>query len=392
MSTRRNAWPLVAQREIQVRLSDRNFLVSTGLTLVLVVGVFAVQALFSGGASSYRVAVTDDEGAAVVAQAEQVMQGSDEEASLSPVRVADESTGEATVLAEDADALLVRSGDGWSLAADGTPARDLQQALAEVVRTEALTANADAAGTSVEELTRGAELATTNLSGDDEQQEVIAFLVGIIFAALFYMSSVLFGMAIASSVVEEKQSRIVEILAAAIPVRQLLTGKVLGNTALALGQLVLFIGVGLVGLTFTDVTAFLPGMTGAVLWYVPFFLAGFLALACIWAAAGAMASRTEDLQATTTPLTVFLAVIFVVGINLEGVTAQVVSFLPIASTILMPMRILAGETAWWEPALALVVTLAFAALTIRLGERLYRRALLQTQGRVTLRTAWATRD
>src|SRR5690606_17196189 len=102
-------------------------------------------------------------------------------------------TGEATVLAEDADALLVRSGDGWSLAADGTPARDLQQALAEVVRTEALTANADAAGTSVEELTRGAELATTNLSGDDEQQEVIAFLVGIIFAALFYMSSVLFG-------------------------------------------------------------------------------------------------------------------------------------------------------------------------------------------------------
>lgn len=392
MSTRRNAWPLVAQREIQVRLSDRNFLVSTGLTLVLVVGVFAVQALFSGGASSYRVAVTDDEGAAVVAQAEQVLQGSDEEASLSPVRVADESTGEATVLAEDADALLVRSGDGWSLAADGTPARDLQQALAEVVRTEALTANADAAGTSVEELTRGAELATTNLSGDDEQQEVIAFLVGIIFAALFYMSSVLFGMAIASSVVEEKQSRIVEILAAAIPVRQLLTGKVLGNTALALGQLVLFIGVGLVGLTFTDVTAFLPGMTGAVLWYVPFFLAGFLALACIWAAAGAMASRTEDLQATTTPLTVFLAVIFVVGINLEGVTAQVVSFLPIASTILMPMRILAGETAWWEPALALVVTLAFAALTIRLGERLYRRALLQTQGRVTLRTAWATRD
>jgi ABC-2 type transport system permease protein len=392
VSTRRNAWPLVAQREIQVRLTDRNFLVSTGLTLLLVIGVFALQALFSGGPASYRVAVTDDDGAAVVAQAEEVLRASDEEATIRPVQVADEAAGEAAVEAGDADALLVRSGDGWTLSADGSPANNLRQAVADVVRTQALTANAEAAGTSVEELTRGAELTVTDLSGDDGEQAIIAFLVGVIFAALFYMSSVLFGMAIATSVVEEKQSRIVEILAAAIPVRQLLTGKVLGNTALALGQLVLFVAVGLVGLTFTDYTSFLPGMTGAVLWYVPFFVAGFLALACIWAAAGALASRVEDLQATTMPVTLFLAVIFLVSINLEGAVQQVASFLPVASTILMPMRILAGEAAWWEPAVALLVTLAFSALTVRVGARLYRRALLQTQGRVSLRAAWNARD
>jgi ABC-2 type transport system permease protein len=392
VSTRRNAWPLVAQREIQVRLTDRNFLVSTGVTLLLVIGVFALQALFTGGPTSYRVAVTDDAGATVVAQAEQVLQASDEGATIDAVRVADEAAGRAAVEAEDADALLVRSGDGWTLSADGSPAGSLRQALADVVRTQALTANAEAAGTTLEELTRGAELVVTDLSGDDGEQELVAFLIGVVFAALFYMSSVLFGMSIATSVVEEKQSRIVEILAAAIPVRQLLTGKVLGNTALALGQLVLFIGVGLIGLTFTDYTSFLPGMTGAVLWYVPFFLAGFLALACIWAAAGALASRTEDLQATTMPVTLFLAVVFLVSINLDGAVQQIVSFLPVASTILMPMRILAGEAAWWEPVLAMLITLAFSALTVAVGARLYRRALLQTQGRVSLRAAWNTRD
>src|SRR5690606_25879940 len=118
VSTRRNAWPLVAQREIQVRLTDRNFLVSTGLTLLLVIGVFALQALCAGGPASYRVAVTGDGGAAVVAQAEEVLRASDEEATIRPVQVADEAGGEAAVEAGDADALLVRSGDGWTLSAD----------------------------------------------------------------------------------------------------------------------------------------------------------------------------------------------------------------------------------------------------------------------------------
>lgn len=71
------------------------------------------------------------------------------------------------------------------------------------------------------------------------------------FAFLFYLSSILFGMSIAQSVVEEKQNRIVEILASAIPVRQLLIGKVAGNTVLAFAQLTLFVVAGLIGLAAT---------------------------------------------------------------------------------------------------------------------------------------------
>jgi ABC-2 type transport system permease protein len=100
----------------------------------------------------------------------------------------------------------------------------------------------------------------------------------------------------------------------------------------------------------------------------------------------------KDLQATTTPLTLVLVAIFVVGVNLDGLWQQIGSFVPVMSTILMPMRLLAGETAWWEPGVALLITLAFAACTVLAGSRLYRRSLLQTQGRVSLKAAWTSGD
>lgn len=74
------------------------------------------------------------------------------------------------------------------------------------------------------------------------------------------------------------------------------------------------------------------------------FVVGFLSLACIWAAAGAMASRTEDLRATTMPLTVALVAVLFVGISLQGAARGIGSFVPVLSTILMPVRVLEGQT------------------------------------------------
>lgn len=388
----RTQWPMVARREIQVRLTDRNFLISTGVTLLMLILVFGVQAYFaSSGPASYTVAVTDSSGAALVQQAEEALQEEDAQSVVTSTTVPDRAGGEELVVDGGADLLLVRGDGQWELGADGVPPSELWAALADVVRAEALQDTATQLGTTVEELTAGTELALVDLSGDNGSSEVVAFVATLVFAVLFYFAALMFGMAIASSVVEEKQSRIVEILSAIIPVRQLLTGKVVGNTLLALGQLLLIVGVGLIGVTFTDFDVMLPGMTSALLWYIPFFVAGFLALACIWAAAGALSSRTEDLQSTTMPVSMALVLILFVGIGVEGVVRQVASFVPVVSTIVMPGRVLAGEALWWEPVLALALTLAFAALTIAAGGRLYRRALLQTQGRVSWRTAWRTR-
>lgn len=386
----RSPWGLVAMRELQVKLTDRNFLIGTGATLVLIAAVFALQGfLLGGGASSYTVAVTDQNASGVVAQAEQSLQAADAENTLTTVEVADTAAAEAAVTEGDADAALLATTDGWEFVTDGEADSGLQGAITEAVRTSTLAQNAEAAGTSLTELTAGTEVASRDLSGGDDQSRFVAYIAGFAMAMLFYMSAIMFGMAIANSVVEEKQSRIVEILAAAIPVRALLTGKVIGNTVLAFGQMALIGVVALVGLTFTEYDQYLSVVTEGFAWYIPFFVLGFLALACIWAAAGAMASRSEDLQSTTMPLTMALVVVFIVGLTLEGAARVIGSFVPVLSTILMPMRLLDGSAHWWEALIALALTAVFCFLTITVGTRLYRRSLLQTSGRVSLKSAWA---
>lgn len=389
----RSPWSLVLQREVMVRLRDKSFILSTLFTVLLLAGALVVPGLFSGSAESYDVAVTDESGASVVQDARTTLQSGADGATVSALTVADRGAAEEQVLAGDVDAALVGGPGSWELLADGSAPSELSSALTEAVRAQALQEHAAAAGTTVEEMTAGSTLVPVDLAADEDgMPAVMQFVLGFAFAILFYMAAIMFGMQIANSVVEEKQSRIVEILAAMIPVRQLLLGKVLGNTALAFGQIALIVGVSLAVLPFTDFDMALPGIAQALLWYVPFFVLGFLALACVWAAAGALASRTEDVQSTSMPLTIVLVIIFVLSLNASGTTREILSFVPVASTFVMPMRILEGDTALWEPLVALVLVAVFCALTIWLGARLYERALLHTQGTLTWRSALGTTE
>lgn len=387
-------WALVATREIRVKLTDRNFLISTGVTLVLIVGLLGFQAFLAGrdSAPEYTVAVTSTDGATLVSEAEPVLQAGEDGASIDTLTVDDAEEAQTAIENDEADAMLTQDDGTWTIAADGGPPGDLREALAETVRLSALSANAQEAGTSVPELLVGTKLETDDTSGEDGTEQVVQIVAGLVFGLLFYMASLTFGISIAQSVVEEKQSRIVEILAAVIPVRSLLAGKVLGNTLLAFGQMALVVGVSLIGLSFTEYDQYLPMMTEPLLWYLPFFVAGFVALACMWAAAGALASRVEDLQSTTMPLTLTLVLIFVVALSIDGFARQILSFVPVMSTILMPMRLLEGDAGWWEPLLALGITVVFCYATVTFGSTLYRRALMQTQGRVSIRKALATKD
>src|SRR5690606_24347813 len=113
---------------------------------------------------------------------------------------------------------------------------DIKTYVTAAAQQIALEHNATAAGVTLEQLARGSAV-SYDLLDEAAVDTGLATIVAIVFAFLFYLSSILFGMSIAQSVVEEKQNRIVEILASAIPVRQLLIGKVAGNTVLAFAQL-----------------------------------------------------------------------------------------------------------------------------------------------------------
>lgn len=383
----RHAWTLVARREVATRLTDRAFLVGTLLTVAMIVALLAVQAVLAERVKDYKVAATPT--GVTMADAVAGRAGDiDDKVRVQVVEVADDAAARTSLLDDEADAWLAPGDGGWVLTGKTDVPRDLESVTETVVRDTTLTENAAAAGTSVATLTAGSQLTSDVLEGDAEQRD---FAQGVAFALafLFYVSSLVFGYTLAGSVVEEKQSRIVEIISTKIPVRHLLAGKVLGNTALAVAQMGLYAAIGLVGLSFTSLGALLPTVSGALGWFLVFFLVGFLLIACLWAVTGALASRTEDVQSTSTPLTMLLVAIFFGSAFLSGTPQTILSYVPPASAVLMPQRILEGSAQWWEPVVALAILLAAAGAVVLLAERLYRRSLLQTSGRLSVRQAWS---
>ena len=381
-------WVLVMRREIQVKLTDKAFLIGTFASVAIIAALLGYTAWVESRAQTYDLVATADTSAMaaqIAAQAPQV----DDAVEVDVVTADDALEAEALVDDEKADAWLHRDATGWVLTSRDGVDSELSLAVSTIVSDDVMGAAAERAGTSLPELRAGAAVRSELLIGDPDRAAV-GEAVGFLFVLLFYLATLLFGIQLANSVVEEKQSRIVEIIAASIPVRHLLAGKVIGNTVMAVLQLVLFMTVGLLGVSFSPYSRFVPELSTSLLWFAVFFLAGFVALSCLWAVAGSLASRTEDLQHTSTPLTMLVMAIFFGGLLLEGRAAVIGSFVPPLSAVLMPKRIVAGTVDWWEPIIALGLLAALAAVTVVAGERLYRRSLLQTQGRLGLREAWST--
>ena len=383
-------WLLVTRREVVSRITDKSFLLGTAFMVVLIAGFIGFNAWQEERTDTVTLAATPDAAAMATAVAD-AAPGVDENVEVTVVEVDDRAAAESALREDEVDAWLHPTDDGWQLTSESSEQGSLTDVVEVVVQQQVLADNAAEVGTTVESLQAGSTVTTAFLRGDAEKAGV-AEAVGFVFVFLFYFAALVFGMQLASSVIEEKQSRIVEIIAAAIPVRHLLAGKVLGNTALAVIQLMVYLVVGLVGLSFTSYKSYVPALSGPTAWFIGFFLAGFIALACLWAVAGSLASRTEDLQATSTPLTMLMLVMFFGGLSLDGRAQVIASFVPPVSAVVMPKRILAGGVEWWEPLLALGLLAAFAAVTVWVGERLYRRALLQTGGRVSLRQAWSAAE
>ncbi|GAA2480574.1 ABC transporter permease [Terrabacter carboxydivorans] len=384
-------WAVVAAREIVVRLTNRAFLVSTLITLVFIAGFGAFSVWQGSRTTTYTVAVTGTEGRQLVERAATSAHRADDKVTVVATPVTGEPAARSLVDGGSADAWLHQTGSGWTLTSADDADLALRTAVETALRDSALERNAAAAGTTVQSLQQGTTLTTTRFDGQIGNSGLVKGAT-FAFALLFFMAAMMFGQQIAASVVEEKQSRLVEILATAIPLRQLLAGKIVGNSVIALGQVVLFAAVGLVAVSFTEASTLLPTLSTAVVWFVLFFAVGFFALACLYAVAGALASRTEDLQSTTAPMTMIIMAVYVASFGLTGRALEVASFVPIASVVSMPGRLLAGDAAWWEPVLALLIMAAFSAVTIVVSERIYRRSLLQNRGRLSWKQALTARD
>ncbi|MGF0118504.1 ABC transporter permease [Promicromonospora sp. Marseille-Q5078] len=391
----RGAWLVVMKREIVVRALNKTFLVGLLVSVGIIAALAAFMAWQGSKTDSFTVAVPAGDAAATasVESAAAIPKEQGGGAELTTVEVPDDAAARAALTAGDADAWLHPadgSGDGWVLTGESDPDSTLTRLLTTAVAGETLETNAEAAGTSVAELTAGGTLSTDRLDGDAVDSQTL-FFVSFALALLFFIGALGSGQMIAGSVVEEKQSRLVEIMATAVPLRHLLAGKILGSSVVALAQNVVFAVVGLVALSFTPTASILPALSTSLVWFVLFFAVGFLGLAALYAVAGALASRAEDLQHTTTPMTMAIMGVYFLTFSASGTFETVLSYVPVANVVSMPVRVLSGDAAWWEPILSLLILAAFAVVALLVGERAYRGALLQTGGRLSWKSALAAR-
>jgi ABC-2 type transport system permease protein len=357
LSTPAAAW-LVAGREIRARLRSRAFLVSSGILLGVVLVTVILGGVLSANPAATHIAVV--QGAVPTA----VIQDAH---GLAPQLVPDTATAEHLVRTGAVAAAAVPdpgSTLGFAIVAESSPPTDVLSELSVSP--------------------------SVHLLAPEKGAGLLRYLVAIGFGLVFFVSGMTFGQLIAQSVVEEKATRIVEILLAAIPARALLAGKVIGSTILALVQIVLLLGIALGGLALTGQTGLIGQLRAPVVWFAVFFVFGFLLLATMFAATGALVSRQEDAAATTMPVTMLVMAPYVLIIVLNGndTAVGIMSYIPFSAPVAMPLRMFLGTAQWWEPLISLAILIVTVLLMLQLGARIYENALLRLGTRVPWRQAF----
>lgn len=228
-----------------------------------------------------------------------------------------------------------------------------------------------------------------------------AVLVGFGIAFLLYFSIILHGQAVLRGVLEEKTTRVAEVVLSSVKPDTLLAGKVLGLGAVGLTQQILWLAIsayvmqtvapliirsggqaavasqqgGVSGLLSSGVLN--PGLFVAVL---AFFLIGFVFYASLFAAVGAMVNSEQEAQQAAQPVMIMLVativLIQVVMLNPTGALAQTLAWLPFSSPIVMPMLMAMMPIPWYEVAGSFVVGVLGCAGTVWLAARIYRVGML----------------
>ncbi len=375
---------LVAAREISARLRDKNFIISSIVIIVVLVGLLAFQVAINSGSETTRVGVVTDRPAYLAALE---AQGEALDVDLELTVYDDAAEAEAAIEDEKVDGALVVSGEEAELLVQQAAGGELQAVVQGAVAQLAVADQLEEVGLPGLDVP---EVAVTALDPDEDAdgQRVVVAIIGI---AVLYSLLILFGQFVAQGVVEEKSSRVVELLLATMKPWQLLAGKICGLGVLGLGQIVVIAVVGVGGALAFDLVDIPGDLVGTAISVVLWFVLGYAFYAAIFAVAASLVSRQEDLGTVLTPTTLVLVGAFIVGIQAAsdpgGTLAAVTSYVPGLSPLVMPVRQAAGDVAVWQVGLSVVLMLVAIALVVRLGGRVYAGALLRTGGKTKIREA-----
>jgi ABC-2 type transport system permease protein len=382
---------VIATREFMARIRSRTFGITTALTVIAIGAYILLQAyVFNKSTTSLDVGFTSEAQAiSAPVRAEAASFG----VTITVHPSASAAAGKADVRSGTLDALVSGSGAGTTVTVQSTVDPTMQTVLNDVAReqvlTEYLTAHhlppSDVEG----QLAFSVSVdALTPINAARVQQIVIGLLV----AGTLYVSLVIYGQIVAAGVVEEKSNRIVEILLTAVRPWQLMIGKITGIGLVAVVQIAIIAGVALVLASATKLVSIPTLGVDVVISGIVWFVLGYLMYALLFAGAGSMVSRQEDVASVSMPVILIPVAAWILALTVAapdpGSTATtILSLIPLLSPVIMPVRIAAGVVPFWQVLASVILVIATIYILAAIAGRIYRNSVLRVGGRVKLSDA-----
>jgi ABC-2 type transport system permease protein len=383
---------LVASREIRERVRGRIFRVGTVVILLGVVAAIVIPKITSSNSSPpQRVGVIDTSTSAL----EPVVMASARQSDTAVQVVREDSTSSAeqalragsidVAIVEGGQRVLVNQpvGDKSSSASAG-----LVRALAVDLGIIRAYQAAGLTGAQVQQVAHAKPLPVESLQHSPTKGPAQATsTIGII---LLFLMLTQYNTWILMGVMQEKASRVVEVLLATVRPIQLLGGKVLGIGLVAMGQAALIVGVALAVGAAVGSGLLHGSATLVVLSELLWLILGYAFYCWVYAAAGSMAERQDQVQTLVLPLSLPIVLGYVLALTTAGsgnpsLFFKVLAYLPPTAPFAMPVLVGLDQVQWWQFVASVVISLGGTALMAWAAAGVYRRAVLRSGQRVRLR-------
>ena len=388
---------LVARREVRERVRGRTFRIGTLIILVAVAAAVTIPVLRKGSESHARVGIVGTLPAPLRATVVAAGPAAGTKVTLVP----ESSLASATRALTAGRLALVLVGTNRIVvnqALDPTNTSTTALLVRVIAASVSLQAGLERAGIAPGTALRLAHPPPLPVhSLKPPQRNQTARSTAIYGLILTYVLLTTYGTWLLMGVVEEKSSRVIEVLLSTLRAGQLLTGKVIGIGAVALLQAALIVGVALglgavEGSTLIHGTAPL-GIASALLWVV----LGYALYCWVWAAGGSLADRQEQVQSLAFPLQLPILFGYIVSFTALGSgqpseLVKVLAYVPFTAPFAMPVLVGLGDVTWWEFSASVLIMLAATVGVARLASAVYRRAILRTGGRIHLRQLYSARS
>lgn len=391
----------IARREFSVRMKSK----ATIITTLVVVAVLLIAGVV---ASRFNIAEADAEKIGVTTQTQsygavfspETNPFLDEDSPWAPrykvLGYADDAELEKAVTEGKINLGIGGTTDAPVVVSDGSPSPSAMLMINSTAQSVVLGGYISNLGGSLEEANEKmstVQVQVKDISGAEDDADgfnLASYIVVMVLITLLFATVMGSGQLVAGGVIEEKLSRVVEILISTVSPNQLLVGKILGITVVGTLRILIMGGAGVVALAISGLAQGIEvDFASFSAWYVVWYLLGLATYMVLFAGAGALASRQEDVGQAMMPLILlqlggFYAAIFSIY-QPNGLFIRIIALLPFLNCYAMPARqITSTALTWWEPWLSVAINLAILPLLVWLGGRLYRRGILATGGRLKI--------